>query len=88
MLGSKPLGRVYFDESVKAHEMYGVDVQLGAVVVFRPDGWVGTVVDMNEKGAKDLGLYFDGVLGEEKIGGERAVGRAGVRGFSVPRSRL
>ncbi|KAL0578393.1 hypothetical protein V5O48_003614 [Marasmius crinis-equi] len=62
ILGTQPLGRVYFDESVRAHEMYGIDVRLGAVVVFRPDGWVGTVVEMNEKGVKDLVAYFDEIL--------------------------
>ncbi|KAL0066926.1 hypothetical protein AAF712_006121 [Marasmius tenuissimus] len=82
VLGTKPLGRVYFDESVRAHEMYGVDVRLGAVVVFRPDGWVGTVVQMNEKGAKDLEIYFDGILGNERTRGTR------IPGFGASRSRL
>ncbi|KAJ8082017.1 hypothetical protein PM082_007863 [Marasmius tenuissimus] len=62
--------------------MYGVDVRLGAVVVFRPDGWVGTVVQMNEKGAKDLEIYFDGILGNERTRGTR------IPGFGASRSRL
>ncbi|ESK88511.1 pentachlorophenol 4-monooxygenase [Moniliophthora roreri MCA 2997] len=62
VLGMTPIGKVYFDENVKAHEIYGVDIQKGAVVVFRPDGWVGTVVELNERGVNDLMIYFDLIL--------------------------
>jgi phenol 2-monooxygenase (NADPH) len=57
-----PIGTVYLDESVKAHEMYGVDPRKGAIIVFRPDSWVGTVVPMNDHGVEKLREYFDGIL--------------------------
>ncbi|KAG7095492.1 hypothetical protein E1B28_006231 [Marasmius oreades] len=57
-----PMGKVYLDESVKAHDIYGVDIRIGAVIVFRPDGWVGTVVEMSEYGVVDLTAYFEHFL--------------------------
>jgi phenol 2-monooxygenase len=49
-------GRLYFDAEGRAHAMYGVDVARGAIVVFRPDGWVGCVVPLEE--VNSLGAYF------------------------------
>ncbi|KAJ7141764.1 FAD binding domain-containing protein [Mycena crocata] len=49
-------GGLYFDPAARAHTMYGVDVSSGAIVVFRPDGWVGCVVPLEEVNA--LGAYF------------------------------
>ncbi|KAK7022834.1 hypothetical protein VNI00_016915 [Paramarasmius palmivorus] len=66
VLGTIPKGKVYFDEGVKAHEIYGVDIYKGAVVVFRPDGWVGTVVELNENGVDGLIAYFDLILKQGK----------------------
>ncbi|KAJ3973047.1 FAD binding domain-containing protein [Lentinula raphanica] len=61
ILGCRPFGKVYLDVDMRAHEMYGVDVRQGAVVVFRPDGWIGTVVPLI--GASDhLKAYFGGIL--------------------------
>lgn len=52
----------YFDPFRAAHETYGIDMQRGAIVVFRPDGWVATVVGLEE--ASVLGDYFAGFLVE------------------------
>ena len=60
VLGCRPFGKVYLDADVKAHEMYGVDLKRGAIIVFRPDGWVGTVAPL--EGTEQLKVYFDGLL--------------------------
>jgi phenol 2-monooxygenase (NADPH) len=57
-LGGMPFGRVFYDETHAAHERYGVDVGKGAVLVLRPDGWVGTVVKLDERGGAGLERYF------------------------------
>ncbi|KAF9049222.1 hypothetical protein BDZ89DRAFT_941156 [Hymenopellis radicata] len=57
-----PIGKVYLDERVKAHEMYGVDPMHGAVVIFRPDGWIGTVLGIEEASAGALTAYFEDLL--------------------------
>ncbi|KAJ7183205.1 FAD binding domain-containing protein [Mycena filopes] len=58
VLGVPPLGdgRVYWDTEGAGHSMYGVDQARGAVIVFRPDGWVGCVVALED--VEDLGKYF------------------------------
>ncbi|KAJ7746355.1 FAD binding domain-containing protein [Mycena metata] len=53
-------GRVYWDTEGRGHGMYGVDEAHGAVVVFRPDGWIGCVVALEN--ARDLGAYFSNLL--------------------------
>ncbi|KAF9066749.1 FAD binding domain-containing protein [Rhodocollybia butyracea] len=60
ILGCQPFGKVYLDGNMKAHEKYGVDVQRGAIIVFRPDGWVGTVVPL--QGSALLRAYFEMIL--------------------------
>ncbi|GAV99798.1 -dichlorophenol 6- [Lentinula edodes] len=60
ILGCHPFGKVYLDTEMKAHEMYGVDIRRGAVIVFRPDGWIGTVVPLS--GVGQLNHYFDAIL--------------------------
>lgn len=44
------------------HAKYGIDVEKGAVVVVRPDGYVGAVVGLNEDGHAALNAYFKGFL--------------------------
>ncbi|KAL8290074.1 hypothetical protein RQP46_003013 [Phenoliferia psychrophenolica] len=44
------------------HTKYGVDVTKGAIVVVRPDSYVGAVVSLNEDGFKALDAYFAGFL--------------------------
>lgn len=58
VLGLPPFGggRLYFDAESHAHVIYGVEVTRGAIVVFRPDGWVGCVVPL--EAVNELGAYF------------------------------
>ncbi|KAJ7355331.1 FAD binding domain-containing protein [Mycena albidolilacea] len=58
VLGVPPFGGgcLYFDAESRAHAMYGVEVNRGAIVVFRPDGWVGCVVPLEK--VDQLGNYF------------------------------
>lgn len=47
--GNMPsFGRTYYDSGLEAHHAYGVDPQRGAIVVFRPDGYIGTVIPLDE----------------------------------------
>ncbi|KAJ7086172.1 FAD binding domain-containing protein [Mycena belliarum] len=55
-------GRVFWDAEGRAHGMYGVDEARGAVVVFRPDGWVGCVIKLED--VQQLGMYFKDLLVE------------------------
>nr|XP_031863777.1 uncharacterized protein CI109_001029 [Kwoniella shandongensis]KAA5530849.1 hypothetical protein CI109_001029 [Kwoniella shandongensis] len=56
----EPWGMTWFDHSGAAHTAYGVDRGAGAVVVLRPDGWVGAIVGLDEKAA--LCRYFSAFL--------------------------
>lgn len=60
MLGVRPFGFPYFDLLREAHEAYGVDVWRGAIVVFRPDGYVGTIVPL--EASNELSTYFANFL--------------------------
>ncbi|KAJ7593451.1 FAD binding domain-containing protein [Mycena floridula] len=53
-------GKLYFDPLVQAHEIYGVDPHVGAVVVFRPDGWIAKSCALDN--ADVLDQYFAGIL--------------------------
>ncbi|KAJ7116477.1 FAD binding domain-containing protein [Mycena epipterygia] len=53
-------GRVFWDTEGRAHGMYGVDEARGAVVVFRPDGWIGCVVALEK--VQELSAYFADLL--------------------------
>ncbi|KAK8845282.1 hypothetical protein IAR55_005995 [Kwoniella newhampshirensis] len=59
-LGQAPWGKTWFDHSGAAHTAYGVDRGTGAVVVLRPDGWVGAVIGLDEE--EQLVNYFDGFI--------------------------
>ncbi|KAL1795457.1 hypothetical protein ACET3X_005681 [Alternaria dauci] len=58
ILGGMPFGRVFYDEDSSAHLRYGVATEKGAAVVLRPDGWVGTVVELDEDARGKLERYF------------------------------
>jgi phenol 2-monooxygenase (NADPH) len=61
-------GRVYFDADGSAHARYGLEKETGAVVVLRPDGWVGTCLELGSGGeqvVKELEKYFRGFLNIE-----------------------
>ncbi|KAF2121250.1 FAD binding domain-containing protein [Lophiotrema nucula] len=66
-LGGMPFGRVFYDETHVAHERYGVDIKKGAVLVLRPDGWVGTVLMLGAGADVALEKYFKKFL---VVGGE------------------
>jgi phenol 2-monooxygenase len=57
-LGGMPFGRVFYDEDCSAHLRYGVATEKGAVVVLRPDGWVGTVIELDGDAGRKLECYF------------------------------
>jgi phenol 2-monooxygenase len=57
-LGGMPFGRVFYDENFTAHLRYGIATEKGAVVVLRPDGWVGTVVKLDGNAGEKLERYF------------------------------
>ena len=61
-LGGMPFGKVYYDEDHSAHQRYGIDVSKGAVLVLRPDGWVGTVAEMDGGAVGKLRKYFSKFL--------------------------
>jgi phenol 2-monooxygenase len=42
------------------HERYGISCSAGALIVVRPDGYVGTVVPLDELTALDT--YFSGFM--------------------------
>ncbi|KAJ7467058.1 phenol 2-monooxygenase [Mycena latifolia] len=44
------------------HHKFGVDMQKGAIVVVRPDSYVGAVVELSEDGWLGLNDYFAGFL--------------------------
>ncbi|CAK5272934.1 unnamed protein product [Mycena citricolor] len=53
-------GRVFLDPHGQAHSIYGVDIARGAVVVFRPDGWIACIVYPED--VQQLGVYFSQLL--------------------------
>lgn len=57
-LGGMPFGRVFYDEDSTAHLRYGVAIEKGAVLVLRPDGWVGMVVELDGSAGEKLQKYF------------------------------
>jgi phenol 2-monooxygenase len=63
VMGCQPFGRAYFDHKRQAHEAYGIDDGRGAVLVFRPDGHLGIVLDL-AAGHKGLVTYLAGFSGE------------------------
>ncbi|KAF2083875.1 3-propionate hydroxylase [Saccharata proteae CBS 121410] len=65
LLGRKPLGRVFYDPDGAAHQRYGVDAGKGAIFVLRPDGWVGTAVELKEDAVQELEAYFSRFLVRE-----------------------
>ncbi|KAL9112307.1 MAG: hypothetical protein Q9227_003425 [Pyrenula ochraceoflavens] len=64
LFNAEPLGRTFFDNDGSAHKRYGVGVYDGAVVVVRPDGWIGTRIDLREPEnvVRWLESYFGGIL--------------------------
>lgn len=48
----------------KGYEFFGLDPKGGAIVVVRPDGYIGFLASL--EGMKDLELYFDGFMIRKK----------------------
>ncbi|KAK0836557.1 hypothetical protein LTR03_013570 [Friedmanniomyces endolithicus] len=63
MLRHDPLGRVFFDDAQQSgHKRYGIDLRQGAVVVLRPDGWVGTMAELGARTGPELERYFERIF--------------------------
>lgn len=60
MGGLKAFGKTYYDANQEAHQSYGIDPMQGALVVVRPDGYVGHVVPLEKPEA--LLEYFSAFL--------------------------
>ena len=56
---------IYEDVDHKAHSELGVDADVGALVVVRPDGYVGLVTGLD--GAERMGKYFGKFLVEREM---------------------
>lgn len=67
MLGTEPLGKVFFDSQHAAHARYGVDVGSGAIVVLRPDGWIGTMISLEPAAVQELEQYFGRIMVAEPV---------------------
>lgn len=63
VLGHAPLGRVFFDDAEQgAYRRYGVSLAEGALVVIRPDGWIGTMAALRASSVQELKVYFSQVF--------------------------
>lgn len=59
MLGNiMPLGKVFYDPNHLAHRRYGIDITKGGLCVVRPDGWIGTILGLDQRAMSRLGEYF------------------------------
>ncbi|KAI0178894.1 FAD binding domain-containing protein [Hypoxylon sp. FL1284] len=59
ILGNEPLSRVYYDtqgDSV-AYRRYGISTR-GAIIVLRPDGWIGVMTALDNEAVSELEDYF------------------------------
>lgn len=55
----EPFGRIFYDVNGTAHKRYGVSVTEPTAVVLRPDGWIGTMVNLREEDStSELERYF------------------------------
>lgn len=57
---AKEGGKVLVDDEGGVHKRYEVNVEKGAVVIIRPDSWIGVCVDLEN--FKALEVYFRGFL--------------------------
>ncbi|GAD93330.1 3-(3-hydroxy-phenyl)propionate hydroxylase [Paecilomyces variotii No. 5] len=67
MLGTEPLGKVLFDRQYAAHARYGVDIGSGAILVLRPDGWIGTIVRLAPGATTEMEQYFGRIMQVEPL---------------------
>ncbi|KAJ7782525.1 putative 2,4-dichlorophenol 6-monooxygenase [Mycena maculata] len=57
-IGALPLGKALYDFSGEVFAAYGVDENMGAIVVVRPDGIVSFKTTLDGPGGEELGSYF------------------------------
>lgn len=63
ILSRDPLGRCFFnDDDSSAYSRYGIEVDVGGVVLLRPDGWIGTLAELDANSVQAIEAYFDSVL--------------------------
>ena len=63
LLGIEPFGKILYVGNSSAPERSGIDVNEGAVVVLRPDGWIGTMINLTaEHSVQELEQYFERIL--------------------------
>ncbi|KAJ0426794.1 FAD binding domain-containing protein [Aspergillus carlsbadensis] len=60
--GQLPFSPVYYDDKRAAHRRYWIDLRYGALVVVRPDGYVGFVAGLNTAGGSAVEGYLDSFL--------------------------
>ncbi|KAK4937754.1 hypothetical protein LTR10_021699 [Elasticomyces elasticus] len=72
-LGCLPSGRVYYDRRSEAHRRFEVDLRYGAVLVLRPDGYVGFTAKMGADGVDAVEAYLKGFLIEDTQDGKKSV---------------
>jgi phenol 2-monooxygenase len=51
----------------KAYEKYGIDPDVGAILVVRPDNYVSLVTELSDTGIEDVSNFFDGVMLPQKL---------------------
>ncbi|KAI1502967.1 FAD binding domain-containing protein [Biscogniauxia marginata] len=62
-LAHEPLGRVYFGtQDTATYSRYGIDPGQGAIVVLRPDGWVGTMIALEPGAVIAAEAYFGNIF--------------------------
>ncbi|KAI0009460.1 3-propionate hydroxylase [Xylariaceae sp. FL0662B] len=62
-LGHEPLGRVYFDtEDNATYRRLGIEPAQGAIAVVRPDGWIGTMIDLGVEAVSELERYLSRIF--------------------------
>lgn len=62
--GLPSFGRTYYDTTLEAHQAYGVDTHAGAIIIFRPDGYISKIAALDD--GADLTQYFDKFMLESK----------------------
>ncbi|KAI1639007.1 FAD binding domain-containing protein [Biscogniauxia mediterranea] len=62
-LDHEPLGRVYFSARDRTtYSRFGIEAGKGAIVVARPDGWIGTMVALGEGAVAEMEAYFGNIF--------------------------
>ncbi|GAB7350327.1 hypothetical protein MBLNU459_g0959t1 [Dothideomycetes sp. NU459] len=66
LLGVEPFGKILYDPNENAHRRYGIAVESPTAVIVRPDGWVGTMIDLKTDGCiAEMEKYFSGFMNIE-----------------------